>query len=367
MAVAPLNPHDERFMAAAIRLSQRHVGLTGSNPSVGALVVRFDGADGPVIVARGVTAGGGRPHAEVVALSEAGDAARGATVYVTLEPCSHHGLTPPCASALLRAGVKRVVVALGDPDTRVDGRGFAMLRAGGVDVVQHVGAADAQGPLAGFMARMRTGRPLLTVKVAVSADDGIALPGHRPVQISSPIANAQTHLVRARSDVILVGVGTVASDDPMLTCRLPGLEGRSPVRLVYDPALRTRIDAKLVATARLVPTVFAIRDTIPEERRAAFREAGCELLPLGEGEGPAGLLRHLGERRVSSVLFEAGERFGRAVLDAGLADRIVIVRAPLSLGPGRVVSPVRDDHLSGMRLAREERFGCDLWREYERI
>ena len=367
MAIAPIEQHDERFMAAAIRLSQRHVGLTGSNPSVGALVVRFDGAGAPLVVARGVTAGGGRPHAEVVALSEAGDAARGATVYVTLEPCSHHGLTPPCASALLRAGVKRVVVALGDPDMRVDGRGFAMLRAGGVEVVEHVGAADARDPLAGFMSRMRTGRPLLTVKVAVSADGGIALAGHRPVQISSPIANAQTHLVRARSDVILVGVGTVESDDPMLTCRLPGLENCSPVRVVYDPALRTRVDRQLVSTAREVPTIFAIGESVPEERRTAFREAGCEFLPLAEGEGPEALLRHLGERRASSVLFEAGERFGRAVLDAGLADRIVVVHAPLTLGPGRVVSPVRDDHLSAMRLTREERFGCDIWREYERI
>ncbi|UHD43768.1 bifunctional diaminohydroxyphosphoribosylaminopyrimidine deaminase/5-amino-6-(5-phosphoribosylamino)uracil reductase RibD [Aureimonas altamirensis] len=367
MAIAPNEQDDERFMAAAIRLSQRHVGATGSNPSVGALIVRFDGAGEPLVVGRGVTAGGGRPHAEVVALSEAGDAALGATVYVTLEPCSHHGLTPPCASALLRAGVRRVVIALGDPDGRVDGRGFAMLRAGGVDVVEPVGAAHARDPLAGFMTRMLTGRPLLTVKVAVSADGGIALAGHRPAQITSSIANAQTHLVRARSDAILVGVGTVASDDPMLTCRLPGLEGRSPIRVVYDPALRTRIDAKLVSTAGQVPTILAIREGVPNERRDAFREAGCEFITLAEGEGPEGLLRHLGERRVSSVLCEAGERLGRSVLDAGLADRIVVVRAPMALGPGRVVSPVRDDHLSAMRLTREERFGCDVWREYERI
>ena len=367
MAIAPIMQDDERFMAAAIRLSQRHVGATGSNPSVGALIVRFDGAGAPLVVGRGVTAAGGRPHAEVVALSEAGDAARGATAYVTLEPCSHHGLTPPCASALLRAGVRRAVIALGDPDARVDGRGFAMLRAGGVDVVEHVGAADARDPLAGFMTRMLTGRPLLTVKVAVSADGGIALAGHRPAQITSPIANAQTHLVRARSDVILVGVGTVASDDPMLTCRLPGLQHRSPIRVVYDPALRTHIDAKLVSTARQVPTILAIRASVPEEQRAAFLEAGCEFITLADDEGPEALLRHLGERRVSSVLFEAGERLGRSVLEAGLADRIVLVQAPLTLGPGRVVSPVRDDHLSAMRLTREARFGCDVWREYERI
>lgn len=358
---------DARFMAAAIRLSQRHVGLTGTNPSVGALLVQGAGTPQARIVGRGVTAPGGRPHAEVVALAEAGPLAAGATAYVTLEPCSHHGHTPPCSAALVRAGVARVVSALRDPDPRVDGRGFAMLEAAGITIRTGVAAAEAAQPLAGFLARQRLGRPLLTVKLAHSADGGIAAAGYVQAAITGAVANAQTHLERARADAILVGVGTVRSDDPALTCRLPGLEGRSPMRVVYDPALHMPQGARLVLTARDVPTVIAVAKTLPQETTVPFERMGCRILRVPHGAGgPAGLLTALYALGVSSVLFEAGARFGRTVLDAGLADRIICVRGERPLGEGRVASPLAAAHLRQMRLCRDMILGADRWQEYER-
>ncbi|MBN9135465.1 MAG: bifunctional diaminohydroxyphosphoribosylaminopyrimidine deaminase/5-amino-6-(5-phosphoribosylamino)uracil reductase RibD, partial [Phyllobacterium sp.] len=233
---------DRRYMAAAIRLSRSHQGLTGTNPSVATLIVDKDG----VIAGRGVTAIGGRPHAETQALAEAGDRARGATAYVTLEPCAHHGKTPPCADALVTAGVSRVVAAANDPDDRVAGRGYAILRNGGIEVVTGVLAAEAADYLAGYLIRSSKKRPEVTLKLALSADGYIGRHGTGQITITGPAARAQVHLMRAESDAILVGIGTALADDHILTCRLPGLENRSPVRVVLDSRLRLPLDSKLV-------------------------------------------------------------------------------------------------------------------------
>ncbi len=224
-------------MEAARRLSLRHVGLTAENPSVGALIVQGTG-DAARIVGRGVTALGGRPHAERVALAEAGASAPGSTAYVTLEPCAHHGRTSPCANALVEAGVARVVVGAPDPDPRVDGRGVAILRAAGVDVRCLDESPSATRAFEGFLWRLRYGRPYVTLKMAVSADGAVGRLGAERLGISGRIANRQVHLMRAASDAIAVGVGTAIADDPLLTCRLPGLAGRSPARIVVDPQLR---------------------------------------------------------------------------------------------------------------------------------
>ncbi|MBX5183919.1 bifunctional diaminohydroxyphosphoribosylaminopyrimidine deaminase/5-amino-6-(5-phosphoribosylamino)uracil reductase RibD [Rhizobium sp. NZLR5] len=252
-----VTPHDENFMAAAIRLSRRHLGRTATNPSVGCLIVR----DG-VVVGRAVTAVGGRPHAETQALAEAGALARGATAYVTLEPCSHHGKTPPCAEALIAYGVARVVISVTDPDPRVSGRGIAILGNAGIEVDSGVLEAEGRRSLAGYLTRQTKNRPYVTLKLAVSADGMIGRQGAGQVAITGPEARAEVQALRAETDAILVGIGTALSDDPLLTVRTPGLEAQSPIRIVLDPSLALPLTSKLVTTARQVPVILVASEDV---------------------------------------------------------------------------------------------------------
>lgn len=362
---------DLRFMAAAIRFAERHSGLTGTNPSVGTLIVRDDGT-GSAIVGRGITALGGRPHAEPVALFEAGARAVGATAYVSLEPCAHHGRTPPCAEALIKAGVARVVYAASDPDPRVDGRGAEMLREAGILVRPGIMASEARRSLAGYLVRVTRKRPEVTLKIAVSADGMIGRRGAGQVAITGSTANAQTHLLRARHDAILVGAATVAEDDPALTCRLPGLGARSPMRIVLDGSLATRIDATLVRTARKVPTAFAVLD-VGDAKADALREAGCEIIACEAEPGTRRialpeLLEDFAAKGMSTLLVEAGMRLGAAFIEQGLVDRLVVVEGACEIGGDGIATPV-DACIApaGFRLAREFRFGPDRWREFEGI
>ncbi len=236
---------DRRFMQLALTLGRRGLGRTWPNPAVGAVVVK----DG-VVVGRGWTQPGGRPHAEPEALRRAGEAARGATLYVTLEPCSHVGKSPPCADAVIAAGIVRVVAAIEDPNPLVAGQGHARLRAAGIAVDVGLGADEAARDHAGHFRRVRDKRPHVILKLAVSTDDKIAAVGHKPVAITGEAAKTRVHLLRAQCDAILVGIGTVLADDPMLTCRLPGMAARSPVRMVLDRALRVPGNSRLVHSAR---------------------------------------------------------------------------------------------------------------------
>ncbi|HEX5079092.1 MAG TPA: bifunctional diaminohydroxyphosphoribosylaminopyrimidine deaminase/5-amino-6-(5-phosphoribosylamino)uracil reductase RibD, partial [Geminicoccaceae bacterium] len=224
---------DRHFMAVALRLAARGLGSVWPNPAVGCVLVH-----GERIVGRGWTQPGGRPHGEVEALRRAGAAALGATAYVSLEPCAHYGRTPPCTMALLQAGVRRVVAATLDPDPRVDGRGIEQLRQAGVEVALGVGRAAAEALNAGFILRVRAGRPLVTLKLATSLDGRIATRRGDSRWITGEPARARAHLLRARHDAIMIGSGTALADDPSLTCRLPGLEERSPARVVLDRRLR---------------------------------------------------------------------------------------------------------------------------------
>ncbi|MGO6784583.1 bifunctional diaminohydroxyphosphoribosylaminopyrimidine deaminase/5-amino-6-(5-phosphoribosylamino)uracil reductase RibD [Rhizobium ruizarguesonis] len=252
-----ITPHDERFMAAAIRLSRWHLGRTATNPSVGCLIVK----DG-VIVGRAVTALSGRPHAETQALAEAGALARGATAYVTLEPCSHHGKTPPCSEALIAYDVARVVISVTDPDPRVSGRGIAMLREAGIEVDTGVLEAEGRHSLAAYLTRQTKNRPYVTLKLAVSADGMIGREGEGQVAITGPEARAQVQALRAETDAILVGIGTAIADDPLLTVRSPGLESQSPIRIVLDPSLALPLTSKLVETAREVPVIVVASEEV---------------------------------------------------------------------------------------------------------
>ena len=363
MESGPASELDRRFMAAAIRLSRRNLGLTGTNPSVGTLIVR-DGR----IVGSGVTAIGGRPHAEPQALAEAGEAARGATAYVTLEPCAHHGRTPPCANALVSAGVTRVVGAASDPDPRVSGRGYAILREAGIEVVEGVLAQEAADMLRGYLTRSEKNRPEVTLKLAISADGMIGRTGEGQVAITGPASRRQVHMMRAESDAILVGIGTALADDPSLTCRLSGLEHRSPLRVVLDRGMRLPVQSALARTARDVPVLVTAAEDCQPERRKALAEAGVDFLGVELHDGEIALpefLEDLAARGILTLMVEGGAYTARMFLEEGLVDRLALFVGPSKIGPGGIAAPLDRDHIpEGFRLLREAQFGDDVYLEY---
>jgi diaminohydroxyphosphoribosylaminopyrimidine deaminase/5-amino-6-(5-phosphoribosylamino)uracil reductase len=359
-------------MAAALRLSRRGLGRTWPNPAVGCLVVR-EGADRPEIVGRGWTKPGGRPHAEAVAMEEAGSAARGATLYVTLEPCAHAGKTPPCAGAIVEAGVGRVVSALEDPDPRVAGKGHALIRAAGIALTEGVLEEEARAANIGHVTRVTQGRPFVQLKLAHSRGGFISGPERRPVRITGEAARNWVHRMRAQADAILVGSGTIAADDPLLTCRLPGAEGRSPVRVVVDTSLSISPAAKVVSTARDIPTwVICTEDAAPE-RADALRGAGVEIIAVAaEPERLVPLepaLAALAQRGITRVLAEGGARIAASLVGAGLADEIVLIEGVRHIAAGGLLAfleagPELPRTLPGYELAEEFHLGEDLLRRY---
>lgn len=359
------NDIDRRFMAAAIRLSRRNLGLTATNPSVATLIVKNG-----VIVGRGVTAVGGRPHAETQALAEAGELARGATAYVTLEPCAHHGRTPPCAEALVAAGVARVVGAASDPDVRVSGKGYAILRTGGIEVVEGVMASQAADSLSGYLIRSLHKRPEVILKLAVSADGMLGISGEGQVAITGQISRGQVHVLRAETDAILVGIGTAIADDPELTCRLTGLETRSPSRIVLDRCLRLPSHLKLVQGARNVPTLIATEVNETGEKRIELAQKGCNFLAVEVHEGMIALpelLEDLSAQGMSSILVEGGAETARHFLEEKLVDRIVLFVSANEIGREGVASPLTLGNVpDGFKLIREMHFGDDNYYEYVR-
>jgi len=318
-------------MQAALGLARRGLGEVWPNPSVGCVVV----ADGHV-VGRGRTAAGGRPHAETEALHQAGVRSSGATVYVTLEPCSHHGHTPPCAEALIGAGIARAVVALEDPDPRVCGRGIAALTRAGIIVDLGCCAEQARAVNAGFITRVERGRPMLTLKVASSLDGRIATHKGESRWITGAAARDYGHLLRADHDAIMIGSGTALADDPSLDCRLPGLEGRSPLRIVVDGHLVLPLTGKLVASAKQRPLWVLTRSGNAPERLAALADCGVEVIevpPAADGRiDLAAAMRELGNRGLTRLLVEAGGHLAAALVRANLVDRLAWFRAPLLLG-----------------------------------
>jgi diaminohydroxyphosphoribosylaminopyrimidine deaminase/5-amino-6-(5-phosphoribosylamino)uracil reductase len=301
------------------------------------------------VVGRGWTQPGGRPHAETEALARAGAAAHGATAYVTLEPCCHWGRTPPCADALIAAGVRRVVAACEDPDPRVAGGGLARLRAAGLSVDSGLCAAEAAELNAGFFQRVRLGRPLVTLKLATSLDGRIATPSGDSRWITGEPARTRGHLLRATHDAILVGTGTVIADNPQLTCRLPGLGQHSPVRVALDRQLRIPVTARLVAEARVTPTWVVTLSSSDPARQQALRDAGVIVIaaePPAETDRAGHIdlamaLGRLGEQGLTRLLVEGGGRLAAALLRAGLVDRLVWFHAPLLLG-GDAVPAIAD-------------------------
>jgi diaminohydroxyphosphoribosylaminopyrimidine deaminase/5-amino-6-(5-phosphoribosylamino)uracil reductase len=363
------NAADRRFMELALTLGRRGLGRTHPNPAVGAIVVK----DG-VIVGRGWTQAGGRPHAEPVALKEAGDAARGATLYVTLEPCSHVGKSLPCADAIIVAGIARVVSAIEDPNPEVAGRGHAKLRAAGIAVDVGLCAEEAARAHAGHFRRIRDKRPHVILKLAVSRDDKIGAAGRKPVAISGEAAKARVHLLRAQCDAILVGIGTVLADDPLLTCRLPGMEARSPVRIVLDRSLRIPGESRLVHSARSTP-LWVVTSNAAEAPAAAMLGAeGGQVIRVAAT--PAGLdlaavLHALAERGITRLLVEGGARVASSFVAGNLVDEVWLLRGANAIGadgvPALDALPLTAITKSpALRVCASEALGTDTLTVYER-
>lgn len=347
---------DRRFMALALGLAARGLGNVAPNPAVGCVIVQ-----GSTIVGRGWTQPGGRPHAETQALAQAGAAARGATAYVTLEPCAHHGATPPCASALIAAGVARVVSATTDPDPRVSGRGHAMLRAAGVLVQVGVLEADAKALNGGFLLRVAEGRPWLTLKLALTLDGRIATADGASRWITGPEARRAVHLMRARHDAVMVGIGTALADDPGLTVRELGI-ATQPIRIVVDSQLRLSVDSTLARTAGEVPVWLC--HSVPARPMPDLRLIACAPDRAGHVDLADAMLR-LGEAGLTRVLCEGGGTLAAGLLQAGLVDEVVCISAGRFFGAAGTPSVASVTGISlpstpEFRLVGHRRLGGDI-------
>lgn len=333
------NTTDIHYMCRALELARSGVGGVGGvgtttpNPSVGCVLVRDD-----VVIGEGCTRPGGVPHAEVQALKDAGDAA-GATAYVTLEPCSHHGKSPPCANALIEAGVARVVVAAGDPNPEVSGGGIEAFRAAGIEVTEGVQEAEARAVNPGFMQRMVTGKPRVVGKLAMSLDGRTAMANGESQWITGPEARADVQRLRARSCAIVTGVGSILDDDPSLNVRLDDYRGEQPLRVVMDSKLRLPADARMLSLPGQTLVYYASELNADREDRTAhiaqLRAAGAEVESLADVSGRVDLaaaMIRLGQRGCNEVLVECGSRLAGAFLQDGLLDEIVVYMAPTLLG-----------------------------------
>ncbi len=360
---------DLDHMRAALALARRGLGRCWPNPAVGCVVVK----DGRV-VGRATTAPGGRPHAETQALAMAGDAARGAVVYVTLEPCCHHGATPPCTDALIAAGVARVVVATVDQDVRVSGAGLAQLRAAGIVVEKGLLSDEGCAIAAGFFHRVVHGRPLVTLKLATTLDGRIATKTGESQWITGEPARRMAHALRGRNDAVMAGVGTVLADDPELTCRIPEFKDTPTVRVVADSHLRTPLMSRLVATARIEPTWILTRDGADPARRAAMQNAGVTLIDVDAAEPGVDLaqsLRALAGKGITRLLVEGGASLAAALLRADLVDHLAWFHAPCVMGGDGwpAARPFAVESLAGMpRFVRASALpaGEDFYSEFRR-
>ncbi len=366
--IADVGADDARFMRLAFALGRRGLGNTWPNPAVGAVIVK----DG-IIVGRGWTQAGGRPHAEVEALRHAKKAAQGATIYVTLEPCSHQGKSPPCADAIIRAGIARVVSALEDPNPEVAGQGHARLSAKGITVDIGLGADEARRMHAGHIMRVTHNRPYVTLKLAVSADDKAGLAGRKPFAITGEEARTRVFQMRSGNDAILVGIGTVLSDNPQLTCRLPGMFERSPVRVVLDATLKLPLATTVVATLRETPTwVFtsAKPSAIAEE---ILLQKGCKVFRVGDVDGRLDLdevLNVLAGEGITRLMVEGGPKVAGAMAAAGLVDAMVLLRAEKTIGADGI-APLEGMPLNGLtgqlQARGAEKLGPDTLEMFERV
>lgn len=348
-------------MALALALARRGLGRVAPNPAVGCVLVD----DGGRIAGRGWTQDGGRPHAETQALRQAGNRVRGATAYVSLEPCAHHGETGPCAQALIDAGIVRVVSATEDPDPRVAGKGHTMLRAAGIELSVGVRRAEAETLNEGFFARVQRGRPAVTLKLATTLDGKIALASGASRWITGECSRAHVHLLRAQHDAVMVGIGSASADDPELTCRLPGMAAKKLVRIVVDSQARLSVTSKLASSAKGQPVWLVTAASPPAGDSLAAK--GVEVLRVPPSSGGLDLsaaLKALADRGLTRVLVEGGATLAASLVKAGLVDRLLWYRAPTVMGGGlAAVGDLGVNEIGGTpRFRREEtiRLGNDV-------
>jgi diaminohydroxyphosphoribosylaminopyrimidine deaminase / 5-amino-6-(5-phosphoribosylamino)uracil reductase len=362
---------DLRWMEAALNLGSRSLGLTAPNPSVGAILVK-----NRTVVGCGATASGGRPHAERIAIDEAGNSARGATLYVTLEPCSHFGASSPCADLIVAAGVERVVSAMEDPNPLVGGRGHARLRAAGIAVSVGAGAAQARRDHRGHVLRVTVGRPSVTLKLAETADGFAAGDSHDSrLRITGEIANLHVQVLRSTHEAIMIGVGTALADDPSLTVRLNGVE-RKPLRVVLDTHLRLPSRSRVVTSARNVATLVIAGEDAPKEAAQRLADLGVTIERVRvDADGRVDLeeaLRALAARGVTRVFSEGGPRVAAKLIALKLADDVALITAEKPLGrPGTPALGTEAraalDDPSRYRLVESAVYGPDVMRLFERV
>jgi diaminohydroxyphosphoribosylaminopyrimidine deaminase/5-amino-6-(5-phosphoribosylamino)uracil reductase len=359
----------ELFMRAAVNLARRGLGQTAPNPSVGCVIVREG-----LVVGRGFTAPGGRPHAEVQALAMAAGQARGATAYVTLEPCSFTGKTGPCTKALSDAGIARVVLGATDPHPKVNGAGIAQLRAQGIEVIENILQDDCEELLAGFAMTVRAGRPLVTLKLATSLDGKIATAKGESQWITNEAARRSVHALRGRHDGVLAGVGTVLADDPELTCRIEGFRSAPITRIVIDSHLRTPLLSKLVRGAAQNPLWILHRDGADKNRIKALEGAGVKLLELPAAAAGIDLvagLQALARNGLTRVMVEGGGTLAAGLLRAGLVDRLAWFHAPCVMGadgwPAAQAFGISSlAQMPRFTLLAQRRLGSDIVSEYKK-
>ncbi len=357
---------DARWMRLALVLGRRGAGRVWSNPAVGCVIV-----NGQHVVGRGWTQPGGRPHAETYALAQAGAAARGATAYVTLEPCAHTAKTPPCATALIEAGVSRVVVALQDPDPRVSGRGLAMLQEADIKVRSGLLEAEARADHLGFLTRITHSRPMVTLKLAMSIDGRIALGNGQSKWITGPQARRAVHAMRASHDAVMIGAGTARADAPSLTVRDMGVD-HQPIRVVVSSALDLPQDGPLFVTCPAPPVWLICGAKAPKSMQAAWRDAGAQVMQAKTDQVEvAAALKMLGEAGLTRVFCEGGGQLAASLLGAGLVDRLMVFTAGLALGsdgvPGLGALGLDDLQLATrFKLHNQRRIGDDVLAEWRR-
>lgn len=358
---------DTRYMQLALSLGRRGLGNTSPNPAVGAIIVK----DG-VIVGRGWTQPGGRPHAEVVALNQAKRKAKGATLYCTLEPCSHEGKSPPCADAVIKAGIARVVSAMEDPNPEVAGQGHARLRDAGITVDVGLCADEAKRAHAGHISRVTQSRPHVMLKLAISADGKAGLAGRKQVAITGDEASHRVYRLRAQNDAILVGIGTVLADNPRLTCRLPGMFAQSPVRVVLDAKLGVPMSVTVISTLNDTPTWVFTSHKASEIAQEILESKGARVFRVDETQGRLDLdevLKVLAAEGITRLMVEGGPTVAAAFVAADLVDEAILLRSPKEIGDTGI------DALEGMKLETltgklkslsSEALGADTIEHYER-
>ena len=354
---------DQRFMKIAIALSRTHLGRTGTNPSVATLLVN-DGC----IVGRGITARGGRPHAEAQALAQAGSKAKGATAYVTLEPCAHHGQTPPCSRALVSAGIKRVVCALTDPDERVLGKGFAILQKEGVKVDFPCSAYEAGRVLSPYLNRSLTKQAQVTLKLALSADNMIGHTDKPKFKITGPVAHVRTHMLRANHNAVMIGSATAFYDDPVLTVRLPEIKGKSTPRIILDSKALLSPNSALIKTLKHAPVYLATLE--PESEKAQkLQDLGVNIVACSSYKGQIALpelLEDIAACGFTSIFVEGGAKLAHSLLSENLVRRLILYQSKVEIGKGGIASPITPQTVpANFSLVHNGVYGGDRFWDWE--